>query len=83
MVIVYEKRKYVFRDKWLSENGGEISSILSNFLCEKAVKDGADPSLFIGVKTTARTKVFKKKPKIKEVAVLKPSPNMLFDFGKN
>lgn len=80
MVIVYENSKYIFRDKWLSEGGREVSDILSNFLSEKAVQDGADPGLFASVITPVRTRVTKSNPKPKKVEK-KSNEKVLFDFG--
>lgn len=67
MTLVYEGKKYIFHEKWLSENSEEISDIFSNFLCEKAIQDGADPELFSHIVTPVKTRITKIIKKEKKV----------------
>jgi hypothetical protein len=80
MIVVYENRKYFFRDKWLSESGAEVSDILSNFLSEKAMQDGVDPGLFASIVTPVQTRVIKAKPKPKKEKK-KSTLEVLFDLN--
>lgn len=80
MEIIYENKKYIFEDKWLNENGKEIKEIFSNYLCDKAIKEGADPSIFEKVKTSTISKITKPSS-LKKKEKKKAKMTVLFDFG--
>lgn len=79
MIIVYENKKYRFRDKWLSDSGEEVSDILSNFLSDKAIQDGVDPGLFASVRTLVKSRVTKAMPTPKK-ETKKSSFEVLFEL---
>ena len=80
MNIVYENKKYTFRNKWLSEGEREVSNILSNFLSERAIQDGADPELFKDIITSAKSKV-KISNQNPEKNSSEPDEEILFDLS--
>ena len=82
MIVVYENRKYIFRDKWLSDGGREVEEILSNFLSEMAVEDGADPGLFASIITPVKARIVMADPKPKKVNK-KDKGEVLFDFSED
>jgi len=60
MKVQYERYEYHFDEKWHSPDGKEVTEVLNNFLCQKAIADGADPSLFNAVITDKSSEVKRK-----------------------
>lgn len=56
MEIVYENRSFTFKDgTWFDYEDKQVSEVLSNFLCKKAISEGADPVIFKKIATEKRS----------------------------
>lgn len=77
MVVIFDKKKFTFEEKWTSTDGSDVSDILSNFLSERAISDGADPAVFAGIKTATKTRITKGK----KLEKLSPVKNNLKSAG--
>lgn len=59
MVVFYEGRNYYFSTNWKEQGTNtSCSEVLSNFLSQKAVEDGADIKIFASVYTAKRYEIF-------------------------